>query len=144
MKNICKLVFAGTLALIFAPTAVHAHPLGSAVSTGTNPIVNAAGRRSDGPGFETVLTAPADQDIVITDLVFSVEPGGSSQPILKLASTGTIVGRYFIYGANFNGGGLTHLSLQTGLRVPAGDTLQLDPDSWNILNYSLTGYYAQP
>ncbi len=118
-------------------------PTGMVVSTGTNPIVNVAGQLSSSAWVE-VLTAPASQDIVVTDLVFSANHSGAGEPELRLASTTETVGRYFIFGGSYNGGGPAHFSLQTGIRIPAGDSLELNINTTNYVNYSLSGYYAQP
>jgi len=135
-------LFACTLGVGLGFTNIHAHPMGTVVSTGTNPIVNVAGQRNT-DGFFEVLAAPEDQDVVITDLVFSANHSGAGEPTLKLGS-GPIVGRYFIFGGTYHGGGPSHFSLQTGIRVPAGDTLLLETYTSNAINYSLSGYYAQP
>jgi hypothetical protein len=119
------------------------HPMGTVVSTGSNPIVNAAGQLSD-HGFVSIMTAPADQDVVITDLVFSADHSGAGEPELRLASTGKVVGRYFIFGGSYHGGGPTHIALQTGIKIPAGDSLELDINTTNDVNYAISGYYAQP
>ena len=144
MKNIWKVTVACILAMSHAPSVSHAHPMSPVVSSGTNPIVNVAGRHSGGPGFVPVVTAPEGQDIVLTDLVFTTEPGGRLEPTLRIGDSGPIVGRYFVYGVNYASSGFVHIALQTGIRVPAGESLQLDPVEWDLLNYSFSGYYAQP
>jgi hypothetical protein len=132
-----------TLAWAATTTPATGHPMGAVVSTGSNPIVNAAGRLTD-PGFVSIVTAPADQDVVITDLVFSADHSGAGEPELRLASTGTVVGRYFIFGGSYHGGGPAHFALQTGIKIPAGDSLELNIHTTNDVNYAISGYYAQP
>ena len=126
-----------------ASNPAQGHPTGMVVSTGTNPIVNVAGQLSSS-AWVAVLTAPASQDIVVTDLVFSANHSGAGEPELRLASTTETVGRYFIFGGSYYGGGPAHFSLQTGIRIPAGDSLELNINTTNYVNYSLSGYYAQP
>ena len=128
---------------LFASSPAQGHPSGMVVSTGSNPIVNVAGQLSSS-AWVSVLTAPEDQDIVVTDLVFSANHSGAGEPELRLASTTQTVGRYFIFGGSYHGGGPAHFSLQTGIRVPAGDSLELNINTTNYVNYSLSGYYAQP
>ena len=128
---------------IVTSTPAEGHPTGMVVSTGTNPIVNVAGQLSSA-AWVTVLSAPPAQDIVVTDLVFSANHSGAGEPQLRLASSLDTVGRYFIFGGSYHGGGASHFSLQTGIRIPAGDSLELNINTTNYVNYSLSGYYAQP
>ena len=144
MTNVWKFALAVLVAVVLNPLTAHAHPMGSMVSKGSNPIVNVGGSRTEGPGIETVFTAPSDQDVVVTDIIFSTEAGALVRPTLKLDTSGTIVGQYFVFGANYASGGLIHLSLQTGIRIPAGESLQLEHDSWSHLHYAFSGYYTQP
>ena len=130
------------LGLSLSPTLSHAHPTTAAISTGTNPIVNVAGQRREYGLFE-IIAAPEGQDIVITDVVFSADSSGAGEPMLKLGS-GAVVGRYFIFGGTYHGGGPAHFALQTGIRIPAGDTLLMETNTSNAINYSFSGYYAQP
>jgi hypothetical protein len=147
MKFISRLSMLATTCIAIGWTVVsnpaQGHPSGMVVSTGTNPIVNVAGQLSSS-AWVTVMTAPADQDIVVTDLVFSANHSGAGEPELRLGSTSTTVGRYFIFGGSYNGGGPAHFSLLTGIRIPAGDSLELNINTTNYVNYSLSGYYAQP
>jgi hypothetical protein len=128
---------------IVTSTPAEGHPTGMVVSTGTNPIVNVAGQLNSAV-WVAVLNAPATQDIVVTDLVFSANHSGAGEPELRLASSHDTVGRYFIFGGSYHGGGASHFSLQTGIRIPAGDSLELNINTTNYVNYSLSGYYAQP
>ena len=132
-------------AIVWAATSspANGHSTGMMVSTGTNPIVNTAGQLHS-IAWVSVLTAPSTQDIVVTDLVFSANISGAGEPELRLASTHDTVGRYFIFGGTYHGGGPSHFSLQTGIRIPAGDSLELNVNTSNYINYSLSGYYAQP
>lgn len=147
MKIISRLSALATICIAlgwtFASSPAQGHPSGMVVSTGANPIVNAAGQLSS-PAWVTVMTAPTGQDIVLTDLVFSANHSGAGEPELRLASTAQTVGRYFIFGGSYYGGGPAHFSLQTGIRIPAGDSLELNINTTNYVNYSLSGYYAQP
>ncbi len=119
------------------------HPAGTVVSTGSNPIVNAAGRLTDF-GFVTIMTAPADQDVVITDLVFSADHSGAGEPELRIESTEKVVGRYFVFGGSYHGGGVVHIALQTGIKIPAGDSLELNINTSNDVNWAISGHYTQP
>lgn len=131
------------LAFLPAHNTAMAHPMTPVVSTGSNPIVNVAGRLTD-PGFVSVITAPADQDIVITDLIFSADISGAGEPELRLASTHATVARYWVFGGSYHSGGPNHYALQTGIRIPAGDSLELNINTTNDINYTMSGYYAQP
>jgi hypothetical protein len=136
-------VFLGLLLTSVGGPAAWAHPSGPVVSTGSNPVVNYAGRRS-AHGFFTVLSAPLDQDIVLTDLVFSLDISSSAEAVLRLAGSEVELGRYFLWGPSYNSGGLIHLNLQSGIRIPAGQSLELDTNSGRNLNYSFSGRYTRP
>jgi hypothetical protein len=112
------------------------YPAGAAVSLGTNPVWSTAGTVS-GSTTITVIEAPADQDVVITDL--SMYCNGASHLFLRL-DDGTLVGRYRVV----DGAGLVNRSLNSGILVPAGQSVQLENESGSTVFYNYSGYYAQP
>jgi len=112
------------------------YPAGAAVSLGANPVWNSAGE-IPAPSTVSVIEAPADQDVVITDV--SMYCNGASQLFLRL-DDGTLVGRYRVV----DGAGLINRSLKSGILVPAGRSVQLENESGSTVFYNYSGYYAQP
>jgi hypothetical protein len=114
-----------------------------------------------------VLSAPEDQDLIITDLVLDAGTNGTSCiehwridftiPGATLAST-SVSPRFrreggYNYSNDNNYGQGSHLSLRSGLRVPAGTVAQLEAISMQHsgcssrtgqILWTASGYYAQP
>ena len=118
------------------------YPAGAAVSLGTNPVWSAGGEFSS-TAYTEFITAPSDREVVITDFLLSVEHGQSELLFLRLAS-GEVVGKLLISGASHNGGGPVSHTMTSGVRVPAGEELQIKTHWGNTIHYTLSGYYAQP
>ena len=75
LTTLLALGFGCTLTLVLQPQSAEGYP-STAVSLGTNPLVAAGGTVADG-STNTLWTAPADQRIVLTDVVLSI-PGAST------------------------------------------------------------------
>ena len=136
------------------------YPSGAAVSYGALPVVSAGGMIS-GTGTETPLTASADQAIVITDLILS----GSDTATSCTANTTFVIsdgfsnlGRFAI-GVTRDGRSYTawesqlNVQMDSGIKIEAGRSLTIETtanyaywcdDSTMELEYTLSGYYAQP
>ena len=93
------------------------------------------------PGDVETLTAPPGQDMIITDVHFSntdsqwlkIQMSLPSGPVAGFASDGT--------------GDRTMVSLQSGIRIPAGQTLSMAfAGYYGLANsrYTVSGYYARP
>jgi len=132
------------------------YPSGPAVSTGTNPVISQGGVLPLG-GTSTVLTAPADQDIVVTDVVLGVTNAtyyceGSFEVAATVGSE--LKGQFAVGAPNLEQAQLKNetISLRSGMRVTAGSSLNLEfshtyrdcGDGYFRLNYTVSGYYAQP
>ena len=130
------------LGLALSSSPAIGYPSGPVVSTGSSPIMNTGGYITD-YGWNTVMTAPAEHDLVVTDVVFSSDHSGAGDPDLRL-STGENVGQFYIFGGSYHSGGVVHLDLKTGIRVPAGESLQLNTNTSNNIRYAFSGYLAQP
>ena len=146
------------------------YPAGPVISTGTNPVFSSGGAFSITVGTDTsiaAVTAPDDQDLIITDLVLDAGTDDTNCiehwrvdftiPGATLAST-TVSPRFrresgygYSYDQNFGQG--SHLRLQSGLRVPAGTSAQLEASSIvhggcggrdGQITWTTSGYYAQP
>ena len=87
-----------------------------------------------------MITAPEDQDMVITDLILS--PGYNSLGLATLtASSGTVLGEFYIQSYNSIERHVRH-GFASGIRIPRGESATLTAAS--TTHYSISGYYAQP
>lgn len=153
------------------PPPASAYPAGAAVSYGANPIVATGGSVTAGSSA-TLFTAPAGQDIVVTDLVltggFSSSANftycrGATVVVTLSTASGTRASAALGYvttmdSQNGNAGLAVvpvTMSLSSGLPVAAGETLTVttsvlasysttycDPNL--TVAYTATGYYAEP
>ena len=118
------------------------YPSGAAVSVGTNPLWTYGGETS---GFSTtVFTAPADQDMVLTDLSLSTDYDYDIAPRLTL-DDGTELGYWVINGsrAASHTSGAVNFAMTSGIRIPQGQSLVFYPSGATV-RYSFSGYYARP
>lgn len=145
----------GTLALQ-SSTAV-GYP-SEAISSGHNPVVS-MGATVLGDGSLTVLEAAADQDIVVTDIVLSVTDTNPDCSVAYIATftrgDGSILATVSAgLGRNDWGSGylpVVPVSLASGIRVPAGDTLTMTTNrtmrygcGTDRLMVTASGYLAAP
>jgi hypothetical protein len=117
------------------------YPAGGAVSLGTNPVWSTGGTPIEG---SVVVATATDGDLVITDFDVTGETSSWFRVALRLTD-GTVVADYAMTDAHSNGG--LHRGYESGIRVPQGDSLTLDFDSYyseSSFRYTLTGYTAQP
>ena len=143
-----------------APLAI-GYPSGAAVSLGANPVWSVGGGVTDG-ATDTVVTAPADQDLVITDVILSPDvPDPTCEVIMRarmLLGSGDEVARYNLtldsHSGSTSSGTMFGVDGHyiSGIRIPAGDSLALEAStlaegytcSGKSVSYSLAGYFAQP
>ena len=142
------------------------YPAGATVSTGTNPVVSSGGTSLAGDGTSVLLTAPTDQDLVLTDVVltsFSDSSCKRSHHSNLTLGTGEIVAqfetnsaysqRYYDY-ASTSGLSVQH-RFGSGLLVPSGQSLRIEVTQTDYfgscgsgpdygVRYALSGYHAQP
>jgi len=110
------------------------YPSVGAVSLGANPLWARGGQLDDG-SVHLVITAPADQDIVVTD--FSLHATGSSVSVRMFLDDGTDLA-YVFANSTYDS------ALVSGIPVPAGRTLQLQRQYGGQLYHNFSGYYANP
>jgi hypothetical protein len=151
------------LGLALSTSPAIGYPAGPSVSYGLNPIVSSGGLvyRDEST---TAVTAPADQDVIVTDVLLSSNSNSgcirSHQSTLTLSS-GTVVGKFdtssswakqFADWTSAPGLSVNH-TYGSGLRVPAGETLTLSVTQyWQAgscsgthgVAYSVSGYQSQP
>jgi len=117
------------------------YPSGVAVSLGTNPVWSTGGTPIEG---SVVVATATDGDLVITDIDITGATSNSFHATFMLAD-GTVIADYSMTDAHSNGG--LQRAYESGIRVPQGDSLTLDFDSYyseSGFRYTLTGYTAQP
>ncbi len=159
-----SLCLGATLAVTLSSQVASGYP-SSAISRGTNPVMAAGGSTSmptSGTATATLVTAPTDQDIIVTDLAISGTSDWSScserWPVSLSTSEGTNVGEYTAGIGSTNDYSFPkelELHLVAGIRVPAGESLQLSTyrDEWGgscswsrtaTIRWAISGYHAQP
>ncbi len=159
-----SLSLGATLTMVLTSQEAIGYPAGT-VSTGVNPVVTGGGSMdmpTSGDATATLVTAPEDQDVIITDLAISGTSDTSScserWPVSLRTSTGTNLGEYTagIGSSNdYSFPGELQLHLLSGIRVPAGESLELSTHrnewggscSWSrtaTFRWAISGYQAQP
>ncbi len=91
-----------TGAAVLIPQTAVGYPAGASVSTGTNPVDAWAG--TVGSSTTSILTAPADQDIVVTDVHLSCNYMCETR-VTMTRSDGTTVGSFWVsggYGSSYD------------------------------------------
>ena len=142
------------------------YPAGPSVSFSANPIVATGGTTFDAES-KPLFTAPADQDLIVTDLVLTstshmqCKKGhlseltlGSGAVLGQFETSSSTARRYYEYDSSA-GVSIQH-NFGSGLRIPAGDSLTMNvtetsshgdscsPTTSYGVRYSVSGYFAQP
>ncbi len=138
-----------------------AYPSGATVSVGSNPIRSAAGRMDPHTTstVSDVIAAPADQDLILTDIVLALSQADSSCKADGMArlqdDTGKTYADFVVSTPNTGNAAKeqTVFRAQSGIHVPASTSLTL-VWTWNFRNcpylgyhyltYIVSGYLAQP
>lgn len=134
------------------------YPAGAAVSSGSNPVVSMTGTL-EGSDSASVLSVPADQAMILTDVIFTAQDGGQhcrGSMSLTLSDGTADVGHF---GVGMTPSGYTSYEptlvaqLSSGIRLDPGSTLSISSaqlyegsctDNRFTVNYVFSGYYAQP
>jgi hypothetical protein len=153
------------LGLAVSSKAAIGYPTG-AVSYGANPVVSVGGYVYQGTP-ETVISAPIDQDLVITDVVLASTTGTrckrthqsqfnlvSGDSVAHFVTNSAISDTY--NGGNSDAGTDGNYHFQSGIRVPAGDAITMTVvERWAYgyscvgsasdypVHYTISGYLAQ-
>ena len=152
-------LFALILSFVGLSGVAQAYP-GTAISAGSNPVRSVAGIRNLGDGFTVpdIISAPSDQDLILTDVFLgcAVLHDGQyySGYVTLVGSDDVIYGAYTLQTSRLYDGGApsTHnLAGTTGLRIPAGVSVSLVwtftyqnyADNTHTMTYILGGYLAQ-
>jgi len=145
----------GTSSLLCAPA--FAIP-GPSVSYGANPIWSVGGDLSlYSSDTVTLNVAQTGQELIITDLVFTVRTSEYSCMILgtiEISDSSSTLGSYSVRGARYGEGqGDSVISMNSGIRLQEGENLVVTTTNiWHSncssgnsrVHYSLSGYYAEP
>ncbi len=125
------------------------YPAGAAVSYGSNPVWSVGGQ-IDSSGTTVVFTAPPEQDAVITDVYVTPTCANCSPRVTIDTATDRLASyRYWQFkdgGSNADSVVSPHTikqQFQSGVRVPAGEEVSITLSSHSV-DYTLSGYYAQP
>ena len=127
------------LGLSFSSSQAIGYPAGAAVSLGTNPVWAYGG--TDYSSSKTIVTAPSDSDMVLTDVSLSTTYNYNTKAGLKVGSD--VVGEWVISGKSSNqySGTTVNLNMTSGIRIPAGESLKLTTEG-TYVSYAVSGYYA--
>lgn len=109
----------------------------AAVSMGSNPVWSVGGT----PSATETLTAPADQDMIITDVHMSNTDGHWLH--LEMFLDGVSIAGF----ASENSNHRIASPFRSGIRVPAGETLTMHFSGYyglSSVRHTISGYYAQP
>jgi hypothetical protein len=167
MKNECRNLFGGIMydwKQIMAISTViaaggffmrsmqpaHAY-IGPSINTGSNPVVSAAGTSSG-----QLFTSPADQTILISDIVLTTSGYSSSyhtcvSTISISTSGGTNLGEFRVTADNIPwNDGIEHQpsniihSFRGGLPVPPLETASISISGGCSVSYTVSGIYVHP
>ena len=159
-----------TLGLVLTSGEAIGYPAGAAISGASNPVVSIGGTAYSTEPAKPLLIAPADQVLVVTDVVLTSTSNMTCKRSHKSelsTSSGAVVGQFetssgivstyaHYWAIASDGTNITH-TYDSGLRLDPGETLFLgviETDSYTHdgcdspgshgVRYSISGYYAQP
>ena len=121
----------------------------SAISRGSNPIVSATGNLSSSP--EEAFASIADQQLILTDVIVSARRSATSgcassterHLVIRTGSGDDLA----LFGLRSSSSDAEAFHYTSGISVPVGESVEvyLSGCAGHIyMNYSLSGYYAQP
>jgi hypothetical protein len=166
LSTLLALGLGGALATVFSNRSAMGYPGGAMVSYGGDPVVSAGGSVGD-TTTTTLFTAPADQDIVITDMVLTVNDTNvyctTSYTASLVTDAGATLGTTSVglsrqpQGGGYAAGSYSRyhpfvpIQMHSGVRVPAGQSVDLSVtrrmenncDSPQM-HYLVSGTYVQP
>ena len=150
-NNLHKIIL--SLAALVAAFALLVHEvmpahadIGPTVSYGANPIFSVGGIAD---GTETLITAPADQMVIVKDIIFSQAYYyyECDQEVTLTTGTGQTLG-VFKFGSYIATGSTPSVIVHRfadGLVVEPGDSLVLNGGASSCkAGYSISGHYARP
>ena len=127
-------IILSSAAFLHSLNTASAFPQGPNISMGGNPIESMAGN-----GSTTLLTVPSDRALIITDVDLTNSSSGGHTVSLT-DSSGTVYGKWYVPQYHYTAQVIT--SKISGISIPPGTQLQWDGST--SVNYTLSGYYANP
>jgi len=136
--------------LVYAINSAQAIPSAQTISYGSNPVFSVGGVVSN--TSTTVVTAPSDQMMVVTDVVLSMNNNTCTSQINFTDSSGTVVSSFKLhsklrdsgYGATHAAPSLIQHAFNSGIPIGTLDTLTIVESGSCSVAYTLSGYYARP
>ena len=130
--------------------SANAFPQGPSVSYSQNPVFSEGGVISN--STNSLFTAPADQKMIVTDLLLSMAHNSCSATITITTSSGNTLGSFKLHSnlhydsdkaAQSQPSSIQH-AFNSGLPLSAGETLNISESGSCDVAYTFSGYYAQP
>ena len=131
--------------------SAYGFPQGPSISSGSNPVLAIGGSISS--TTTTLFTAPADQMIVISDLLLTMNHYSCSSTISLTTSSGETLStsdlhsfyeNYAHYSrTNSQPTSIQH-SFNSGLPISPGDSLEITESGGCTISYTISGYYTHP
>ena len=128
-------------------------PQGPSVNTGSNPVFSYGGTISN--STTTLFTAPADQTMIVTDVVLTMAEQSCSSTITFNTSAGN-VSSFKLYSNFYTAGdgygrsatsiepkSISH-SFNSGVPVNLSDGMDIVESGGCNVSYTVSGYYAHP
>lgn len=133
-----------SLGFSLASSPAIGYPAGAAVSLGENPVWTRGGQIYGGGAVSIFEATPGRGEMILTDLSISTDYDYDVSISLKL-DDGTTLGYWVINGmrAGSHPGTPANIAMNSGIRIPEGRTVLLDPAGVTV-GYSFSGYYAHP
>jgi F0F1-type ATP synthase assembly protein I len=159
LSTVIAIGFGAAVSFVLASGPAQGYPAGAAISSGSNPVVSTGGRLTGDGGSLTVFTAPAEHDLIVTDVVLTgavtgYDCRGQVSVQLKRADTAETLARFTVDNRthDYSQSGLVDSHFVSGIVVPAGVNLALETSlnyhtcstSYYHVDYTLSGYLAQP
>ena len=133
------------------------YPAGAAVSLGTNPVWSTGGSVVPDGSASSVITAPADQDLIVTDVVLTghgydsqrncnFRVGLDTDAAVRLASFQIDTCDASDNSHNQTAGSIQH-AFSRGIPLEPGESLNIVWTYVNIgcdLDWTISGYQAEP
>ena len=158
LNTVLALLLGITGTLAFHSSDAVGYPT-AAISTGANPVLSAAGAHNTSD--TATLFAAEETDVVVTDVVLTMSSDDNEYCMVSFVhslqlSDGTKVGEFAV-GMHSPASNQPTVesslsaSFESGIRLPAGDTLSLHTDlrykagcGDATVHYTVAGYRAQP
>ena len=151
MKQKTIFLILSGITMVFVATAFSPN-----TSLGVNPVWAVGGSLGSGNQTLSLINAPNNQDILVTDVVFSITGSGNSSSsctanVTLQDSNGSNLGGYRVASRdNVNyGGGITPSNIshtyRAGIPVSSGNSLEMVVNtSCGGFSYSVSGIHVQP